>query len=152
MRVIVVRKPVTIVLLVVVAGAMLGTLYFLSGRAYARESQPAADLLLRILRREDPSRTAVLAALMPFAANALFFIPFGFLTFIALDSPRRKRSRTYVMTVAAATIFAAAVAVWQQFLPTRVTTPVDVVANALGALLGAVAGHLRKELHIRFEH
>lgn len=152
MRVVVVRKPVTILLLALVAGAMIATLYFLSGRAYARESQPVADLILRILRREDPSRTAVLAALMPLAANGLFFMPFGFLTFIAFDSPRRKRRRTYVMTVLAATVFAAALGVWQQFLPTRLNTPVDVVANALGALAGAVGGHLRKELHIRFDH
>ena len=150
-RVVVVRKPVTIVLLTLVAASMAATLYFLSGRAYARESQPVADLILRIMRRETASPTAVLAALMPLAANALFFVPFGFLAFIALDSPRRKRSRTYMMTVAAAAIFAAALGLWQQFLPTRVTTPIDVVANAFGALAGAVGGHLRKELHFRFD-
>ena len=151
-RVVLIRKPVTIVLLMFVAAAMVALLYFLSGRAYARDSHPAADLLLRILRRDDPSRTAILAALMPVAANALFFMPFGFLTFIALDTPRRTRIRTYAITVVAATLFAGAVGIWQQFLPTRVTTPIDIVANAFGAFAGAIAGHLRKEVHIRFEH
>lgn len=151
-RVVVVRKPVTIILLVLLAAAMVAVLYFLSGKTYARDSHPAGELLVRVMRREGPSSTAVLAALMPLVAHALFFIPFGFLTFIALDSPGRRRARTYVMTVAAATLFAAGVAIWQQYLPTRVTTPVDVVANALGAFAGALGGHLRKEVHIRFEH
>jgi VanZ family protein len=79
-------------------------------------------------------------------------VPFGFLAFMAFDSPPRTRRRTYGFTLGAAALFAVALAIWQQFLPTRVTVPTDLLANGLGALLGAVGGHLRKELHIRFDH
>lgn len=147
-----VSKRVTIVLLVLVSAAMVALLYFLSGRAYARESHAATELVLRLLRRDDPPRTAVLAALMPVIANALLFAPWGFLAFIALDSPRRRRFHTYLLTFLAAAVFATAMELWQIFLPTRVTSPVDAIANALGALAGAVLGHLRKEVRIRFEH
>ena len=151
-RVIVVSKPVTIGLLVLASAGMIALLYFLSGKAYVREAHPATDLVLRFLRRDDPPRDAILAAMMPVIANVLFFIPWGFLTFIAIDSPRRRRFRSYLLTFFAAAVFAAALEVWQAFLPTRVTSPVDAIANAAGALLGAVGGHLRKEIHVRFEH
>ena len=151
-RVIVVPKPVTVVLLILVCAAMAALLYFLSGKAYARDSHPAMEIALRLLRRDDPSRSAVLAALMPVVANALLFIPFGFLMFIALDTPRRRRFRTYAVTFVAAALFAAALEVWQHYLPTRVTSPVDAIANALGAVVGAMGGHLRKEVHVRFDH
>lgn len=151
-HVIVVSKPVTVTLLVMVSLAMIALLYFLSGRAYARDSHPLTELLLRLLRRDGPPRDAVLAALMPVIANALFFVPWGFLMFIALDTPSRRRFRTYLYTFIAAAVFATLMEIWQVFLPTRVTSAVDAVANALGACLGAVVGHLRKEVRIRFEH
>ena len=151
-RVIRVPKPVTIALLVLVSAGMVALLYFLSGRTYTRDSHPATELLLRLLRRDDPPRSAVLAALMPLFANAFIFVPWGFLAFIAIDSPRRRRVRTYLMTFAGAALFAAAMEIWQTFLPTRVTSPVDAIANTLGAFLGAIGGHLRKEIHVRFEH
>src|SRR5687767_383635 len=151
-RVIVVPKRVTIALLVLVTAAMAARLYFLSGRTYVRDVHPVTDLFLRVLQREDPPRDAILAALMPAIANALVFVPWGFLAFIAIDSPRRTRVRTYLITFVAAAIFAAALEVWQMFLPTRVTSPIDAIANTLGAFLGAMGGHLRKEIHVRFEH
>lgn len=151
-RVIVVPKRVTIALLVLVSGAMAGLVYFLSGRTYVRDAHPVTDLFLRLLSRDDPPRDAILAALMPAIANALIFVPWGFLAFIAIDSPRRTRIRTYLITFVVAAIFAAAMEVWQIFLPTRVTSPMDAIANTLGALLGAMGGHLRKEIHVRFEH
>ena len=151
-HVIVVSKRVTVTLLVLVSLGMIALLYFLSGKAYARDSHPATELMLRLLRRDDATRDAVLAALMPVIANALFFVPWGFLMFIAVDTPERRRFRTYLITFLAAALFATAMEVWQVFLPTRVTSPVDAIANSLGAFLGAVAGHLRKEVRIRFEH
>ena|SRR5688500_9480367 len=151
-RVVVVSKPVTIVLLTLVSAGMIALLYFLSGKAYVRDSHPATEVVMRFLRRDDPPRDAVLAALMPIIANALFFVPWGFLTFIAFDTPKRRRFRTYLMTFAAAAVFATALEIWQTFLPTRVTSPIDAIANAAGALLGAIGGHLRKEIHVRFEH
>ncbi|HUP48101.1 MAG TPA: VanZ family protein [Thermoanaerobaculia bacterium] len=151
-RVVVVPKRVTALLLVLVSAAMVALLYFLSGKAYVLDSHPAAEVVRRLLRRDDPSRTAILVALMPVIANALFFVPWGFLMFIVLDAPRRPRRRTYLITVVAAATFATGMELWQIFLPTRVTSAVDAAANTLGALAGAMAGHLRKEINVRFEH
>ena len=64
-------------------------------------------------------------------ANVLFFVPWGFLTFIAFDTPKRRRARTYLLTFVAAAIFATAMEIWQTFLPTRVTSPVDAIANTI---------------------
>jgi len=40
---------------------------------------------------------------------------------------------------------------WQEFLPTRVTSPPDALANAAGALAGAALGHARKDVRVRFD-
>ena len=151
-RIVVIRKPVTIALLVLVSAAMVALVWFLSGKTYARDTSAATDILLRLLRRDDPPRDALLAALMPVIANALLFMPWGFLAFIAIDKPARPRRSTYALTIATGVLFAAVIQVWQTFLPTRVSSPVDVVANAMGAFLGAMGGHLRKRVYVRFEH
>jgi len=153
-RVIVVRKRTTITLLVLVSAAMAGLLYWLSGRAYATGSHATIDLLQRLLLREGPppSRQAMLASMMPVIANMLLFLPWGFLLFLALDTPRRPRLRTYLMTFLAGLLFAAAMEIWQYFLPTRVTSWVDAFSNALGAVVGAIGGHLRKQVRVQFEH
>ncbi len=151
-RVVVIRKRTTLALLLLVLAGMAGLLYFLSGKAYARDAHPAAEMLLRLVRRDDPTRHALLVALMPVIANALLFVPFGFLVFIALDSPARSRVRTYGMTIALGVMFAGLMQLWQYVLPTRVISHVDMFANALGAFTGAIGGHLRKRLYVRFDH
>jgi VanZ family protein len=55
------------------------------------------------------------------------------------------------MVVLAAAGFAAAMFVWQSYLPTRVTSALDTLANAAGAFAGAAIGHIRKTVHVRFE-
>lgn len=152
-HVIVVPKTVTVALLVVTAAAMAAFLYFLSGKAYAAETHPIRELFSRLLGsgRGPVSRDALLAFLMPVIANILWFMPFGFLTFLALDVPSRPRKVTYAITIVAALVFAAALIVWQQVLPTRVTALPDSLANAVGALTGAALGHARKGVRVRFE-
>lgn len=146
-----VRRWVTVVLLVVTSAAMAGLVYVLSGRAYAGDS-PLRELLTRLLRGgRSLSPDAFLAFLMPMIANALLFVPWGFLAFLSLDAPVRPRVRTYALTVVAGLLFAAAIATWQELLPTRVTTFGDAVANGAGALAGAALGHLRKEMRVRFD-
>jgi hypothetical protein len=145
-HVIVVRKRATLVLLVLVSAAMIALLLFLSGRAYAGQGDP-----LRAVFTRSFTRAALLASLMPVIGNILLFVPWGFLTFVALDAPSRPRVRSYVTTVLAALIFAALMHIWQQFLPTRVVTVTDSAANVLGALAGALLGHMRKGLHVRFD-
>ena len=154
LHVIRVPKLVTIFLLVVVSAAMAVLIYVLSGRAYTSGSHPVRDLLGRALHSETGSisRDALLAGLMPVFANVLLFIPWGFLMFLALDSPARPRRRTYFLTILGGVIFAAIIHVWQYSLPTRVTSAADGAANAFGALAGAILGHLRKQMRIRFDY
>jgi VanZ family protein len=93
----------------------------------------------------------LLAFLMPVIANVILFVPWGFLAFIALDSPRLPRRTTYLLTIVFALIVAIALSVWQDFLPTRVTSLTDAIANGAGALAGAALGHARKTVRVRFD-
>lgn len=152
-HVVAVRKPVTFALLALTTVAMLALLYLLSGKAYAAETHPMREMLARLLggSRAPVSRGALFAFLMPIAANALLFVPWGFLAFVALDRPSRPRRLTYVITIIGAAIFASAMVMWQSFLPTRVTSPPDMISNALGACVGAALGHARKSVRIHFD-
>jgi VanZ family protein len=152
-RVIVVPKWVTAILLIIVSAAMVGLLFYLSGKAYASGSEPLRELMIATMqRRATVSRNAVLASLMPIIADILLFVPWGFLMFVLADSPARRRSRSYLITVAAGAIFAAAMQAWQSMLPTRVMGLPDTLANAVGAFAGAMAGHLRKRVRVQFDY
>jgi glycopeptide antibiotics resistance protein len=131
-RVVVVRKPVTIVLLVITSIAMVALVYILSGRAFARVERSLVDVVAL------------------FAANIILFVPWGFLMFMAL-SPKRPRAATYAMTVVAGALFALGVNAWQASLPTPVTTFGDVIWNVIGTFLGAAGAHMRKQVRVRFQ-
>lgn len=146
-RIIVVPKRVSIALLIVLSASMATLVWFLSGRAYATESHA----ILWILARKPMTRSAQLAVLMPLLADLLLFLPWGFLMFVVLDTPSRPRRQTYALTILSSIIFAAAIQLWQIFLPSRVTTVADSFAHGAGALVGAALGHLRKEVRVRFE-
>jgi uncharacterized membrane-anchored protein len=152
-HVIPVRKPATFALLALVTASMALLLFVLSGRAYAADRNPLLELTARFLGGGGApvSRDAVLAFLMPVTANILLFVPWGFLAFVGLDTPRRKRSMTYLLTIIGALVVAVAMSVWQQWLPTRVTSLSDALANAAGALAGAALGHARKSVRVRFD-
>lgn len=151
-RTVVVPKWVTIALLLLVSAAMVVMLDYLSGKTYANGREPLRDLLLRVMQRGPITGNAILASIMPAIANILFFVPWGFLMFLALDSPERDRGRTYLIAVTVGTLFAVALEVWQTFLPTRVLTLPDTMADACGVFAGAVAGHLRKRVRIQFDY
>jgi len=148
-----VRTPVTLALLALTTVAIASLIYFLSGKAYAAETHPIREILARLLGsgRGPVSRDAVLAFLMPIIANILLFVPWGFLAFLALDGRMRSRGWAYGATFVGAIAFAAGLLVWQQMLPTRVTSLPDTIANGLGALAGAALGHARKGVHVRFD-
>jgi VanZ family protein len=150
-HVLVVRKGITIALLALTTVAMCSLLYLLSGKAYAGDRHPVQDLLVRVLGRQALSPDAVLALLTPAIANMLLFVPWGFLAFIAVDTPSRPRARSYLITFAAAIVFALLMYLWQQYLPTRVTALPDTISNAIGALAGAALGHTRKSVRVRFD-
>ena len=152
-RTIVVPKWVTIILLVAVSAAMAALIVYLSGKAYTNGREPLRDLLLRLMqRRGEIKPDAIVASIMPSIANALFFVPWGFLMFLAVDTPSRSRAQSYLITVIAGALFAVAIDVWQSFLPTRVIGLPDTIANAVGALAGAIAGHLRKRVRVQFDY
>lgn len=148
-RIVVVPKWVTALLLVATSAAMVGLIAALSGRAYANESMSLREVVRRLMER---SPHAALVAIMPLAADALLFVPWGFFAFLVLDRGTRPRSRTYAMTVGCGILFAAAVTLWQSMLPTRVITVADAVANTAGIFAGAMAAHLRKRLRVQFDH
>ena len=150
LRVIVVRKWMTVILLIVVSAAMSAMLFYLSGKAVSTGREPLRDLLLRLMQRSGSvSRNAVLASVMPSIAGMLFFVPWGFLMFLALDIPGR-RGRAYFFTIITGALFAIALQVWQSYLPTRVLALPDALANTSGAFLGAILGHVRKRVRVQF--
>lgn len=152
-HVVTVPKAATLGLLLLTTAGMMGLVYLLSGRAYAVDTHPMRELVARTLGagRGPLSRDALLSFLMPVLGNALLFVPWGFLAFIALDAPHRQRRFSYLITVVGAVVFAVAIHFWQEFLPTRVTSPTDTVANALGAFAGAALGHARRSVRVVFD-
>ena len=151
-RVVAVNKVVTALLIVLVSAAIASVIYTLSGRAYVSDAHPLRDLAVRVLTREArPSKNLWIAGLMPVIGNALLYAPWGFFAFLLFDRPERTRRQTYVATVGTGLLFALAMTIWQQFLPTRVTAVGDLLANLVGIFAGASLGHVRKELRIRFE-
>jgi len=152
-RTVIVPRWVTIVLLIGVSIGMAVLIASLSGRAYIRHRLTLAEIVSLINRYDQGavSNDALLATAAPAITDILFFIPWGALAFLAFDSGERHRLRTYLLTLAVGVTFALGLVAWQAALPTRVTGWDDAGWNALGCLLGAVGGHLRKRLRIRFE-
>jgi len=153
LRVIHVRRRVTVLLLLLVSVAMASLLWFLSGKAVYREEASPAHLLQALLHydRTGAGRANVLASAAPAIADALFFLPWGALAFLAFDRPDRRRIRTYALTLVVGVTFALALSAWQEWLPARITGWLDVAGNAAGTLGGAVLGHLRKRVRVRFQ-
>jgi glycopeptide antibiotics resistance protein len=131
-RVVVVRKPVTIALLIVVSIAMLLLVYGLSGHTFVRTQRTLIDIIALD------------------AANTILFIPWGFLAFIAV-SPKQPRAMTYALTIILGALFALGVAAWQATQLAPVTIYPDTIWNVIGTFLGAIAAHLRKSVRVRFQ-
>jgi len=148
-HIVVVPKWVTALLLVFTSAAMVALIAALSGRAYASDVASPREIVRRLFER---SPHAALVAIMPLAADALLFVPWGFFAFLVLDRDTRPRSRTYALTIGCGILFAAAVTLWQSMLPTRVITVGDAVANTAGTFIGALAAHLRKRVRVQFDH
>jgi glycopeptide antibiotics resistance protein len=150
----VVRVPrwVTIVLLVVVSAAMAGLIWFLSGKTVYREAASPLRLFDELVRydRTGAGRANLLASAAPSIANALLFVPWGALAFLAFDRASRSRVMTYALVLVVGVTFALGFSAWQEWLPTRITGWLDVVWNAVGTFAGAVLGHLRKRVRIQF--
>jgi len=145
-RVIHVPRWLTVFAWLIVSAAMAGSVYLLSGHAYARETSFSA-IIAAI--RTSTSASSVLAAIAPATADILFFVPWGALAFLSLD--RNRRRVTYAVTIALGVAFALALMEWQSVLPTRITKGIDALWNVAGCISGAVLAHARKRVRIRFE-
>jgi glycopeptide antibiotics resistance protein len=151
--VITIRRPVTILLLLVVT-ILIGLMtIWMSGKAYSKvDPVPFEDirhLSHRIARR--PVSTHILAVMVvPIIANVLMFLPWGFLMFISLYTINRPTLQTYVLTVLLGFTFTCIIEGWQYFLPDRVADVNDLIWNTTGTLLGAILGHMRGRLRFEF--
>ncbi|HXH37393.1 MAG TPA: hypothetical protein VNN08_02075, partial [Thermoanaerobaculia bacterium] len=146
-------RGVTIVLLAAVSIAMTALIAFLSGRAYLRQQLTVSDIV-SLMHRYDRgalSIDAILATAAPAIADILFFIPWGALAFLCFDGGEGHRLRTYLLTLAVGVTFALGLVAWQSALPTRVTGWEDAGWNMIGCVAGAVCGHLRKSVRVRFD-
>lgn len=151
-RVINVRKPLTILLLVASTIAIAAITLWMSGKSYANLDPIPFDDIRYLARRlgDRPISTHLLAVIVvPMVANVLLFVPWGFLLFISLYTVERPTLQTYVLTILLGFSFSLGIEAWQYFLPSRVADINDVIWNTIGVVLGAVLGHAR--LRVRFE-
>jgi len=152
MREVNIRKPLTILMLVIVTAAIIAITVWMSGRSYSNLDPIPFDDIRYLARRlaERPISTHILAVLVvPMIANVLLFVPWGFLTFIALYTVDRPTLQTYVLTILLGFSFSLGIEGWQYFLPSRVADINDVIWNTTGVVLGTFLGHAR--LRVRFE-
>jgi hypothetical protein len=152
-RTIVVPRWATVALLILLSISMAALIAMLSGRAYLRQRLTIAEIIALIHRYDQGalSNDALLATAAPAIADVLFFMPWGALAFLALDGGEGHRLRTHLLTLAVGLTFALGLVAWQTALPTRVTGWEDAGWNTFGCLAGAIAGHLRKRLRVRFD-
>ena len=145
-------KPWTILMLVIVTAAIIAITVWMSGKSYSNLDPIPFDDIRYLIRRlaVRPISTHILAVLVvPMIANVLLFVPWGFLTFIALYTVDRPTLQTYVLTILLGFSFSLGIEGWQYFLPSRVADINDVIWNTTGVVLGAFLGHAR--LRVRFE-
>ena len=151
---IVIRRPFTILLLLIVTIAIAATTLWMSGKSYSKiDPIPFEDLrhlANRVAHRPVPTRVLALIV-VPIIANVLLFMPWGFLMFIALYTVERPTVQTYVLTVLLGLTFACAIEAWQYFLPSRVADINDIIWNTVGTLLGAILAHMRLRLRFEFD-
>lgn len=153
-KLIVVRRWMTVALLILTTVLIAAITLSLAGKAYTKvDPVPFREIRLLIQKmNEGPvSMPIVVALFAPAVLNVLLFIPWGFLMFIALYTVERPTNQVYLLTLLLATGFSSLVEAWQYFLPTRVTDINDVIWNVVGGLVGAFLGHLRKRVRVAFD-
>jgi glycopeptide antibiotics resistance protein len=151
---IVVRRPFTILLLLIVTVAIAATTLWMSGKSYSKVDPIPFEDLRHLAERaaHRPVSTRVLALIViPVIANVLLFTPWGFLMFITLYTVERPTVQTYILTFLLGFTFACAIEAWQYFLPSRVADINDIIWNSAGTLAGAILAHLRLRLRFEFD-
>ncbi len=151
---IVIRRPVTVLLLIAVTAGIVTMTLWISGKSYSKVDPIPFEDLRHLAHRiaHRPVSTRVLALiLVPIVENVLLFIPWGFLLFIALYTVERPTIQNYVLTILLGFTFSCLIEAWQYFLPTRVADINDIIWNSTGTFAGAVLAHLRMRLRFEFD-
>jgi glycopeptide antibiotics resistance protein len=149
---VIVRKPITVVLLLATTLAIILVTVYMAGKSYENFDPIPFDDLRYVAKRlaERPISTHILAVIVvPMIANVLLFVPWGFLAFITFYTVERPTLQTYILTILLGFSFTLGIEAWQYFLPSRVADVNDVIWNTSGTILGALLGHAR--LRVRFE-
>ena len=152
-RVVIVRRPVTVVLLLLTTIAIVAVTMWITGKSYSKvDPIPFDDLhnLQHVMSRHPVSTHILAVIVVPIIANTLLFVPWGFLMFIALYTLDRPTLQTYVLTILLGFTFTCTIEAWQYFLPTRVADINDIIWNTVGTALGAILGHLRERVRFEF--
>jgi glycopeptide antibiotics resistance protein len=154
MREVLIKKPVTLLLLIGVTLAITTITVWMGGKSYENFDPIPFDDLKNLAQRlgNRPISTHILAVIvMPMIANVLLFVPWGFLLFISLYTVDRPTLQTYILTILLAFSFSLGIEGWQYFLPSRVADINDVIWNTFGGMLGALLGHARLRVRLEFE-
>jgi len=152
-REVTVRRPVTVVLLLLTTIGIVAVTTWLSGRSYSKvDPIPFEDLqnLGRVMSRHAVSTHILAVIVVPIIANTLLFVPWGFFLFIALYTVERPTLQTYVLTILLGLTFTCSIEAWQYFMPARVADINDIIWNTAGVSLGAILGHLRERVRFEF--
>ncbi len=151
---IVVKRPVTILLLLLVTVCIAGTTLWMAGKSYSKVDPVPFEDLRHLAHRiaHRPVSTRVLALIIvPIIANVLLFVPWGFLMFISLYTVERPTVQTYVLTFLLGLTFSCIIEAWQYFLPDRVADINDIIWNSVGTFAGAILAHMRLRLRFEFD-
>ena len=73
------------------------------------------------------------------AQNVLLYIPFGILSVWTLRAARLRQTAVYVWVFALAVAYSSVMELLQRLFAARIASPLDVVSNVSGALVGAIA-------------
>jgi glycopeptide antibiotics resistance protein len=151
---IVIRRPVTVVLLLATTLAIGAGTLWMSGKSYGKvEPIPFEGLrhLAQRLEHKAVSTNILALIFVPIVGNILLFLPWGFLLFITLYTVDRPTVQTYVLTLLLGFTLACCIEAWQYFLPSRVADINDIIWNTVGTLAGAILAHLRVRLRFEFD-
>src|SRR5471032_1272452 len=153
-RMIIIRRPFTVLLLLLVTAGIIVVTLSISGKSYAKVDPIPFEGVRHLwarLHHRSTSTWLIAMVVMPIVGNILLFLPFGFLLFLSLHSDDRPMIQTYVLTILIGFSFSCAVEAYQYFLPTRVADINDIIWNTAGTLVGTVLGHLRTRVRFEFE-
>lgn len=151
---IVIRKPVTVLLLLVATAAICAITLWTSGKSYSKiDPVPFEDIRHVATRMQSHTVSTRILALIfvPIILNIALFVPWGFLMFITLYTVERPTVQTYVLTLLMGFTMSCAIEGWQYFLPSRVADVNDIIWNTTGVFAGAVIGHLRERVRFEFD-